>query len=131
MYSSVNSIFHTSILISEGLLYNLLNSDECQMFCNRTPSRTGYGIRIAHNTIGGEPWGSIKCWDILEWLSDFWLFKKRSVQRNEITVYPTLICFVCKYSPDDDQCFIETHRDFKKNKSYWLVIVDTPSVDAV
>jgi hypothetical protein len=27
--------------------------------------------------------------------------------------------------------FIERPRDFKKNKSYWLVIIDAPSADAV
>jgi hypothetical protein len=25
---------------------------------------------------GNEPSGSIKCWEFLEWLSDWWLLKK-------------------------------------------------------
>jgi hypothetical protein len=30
---------------------------------------------------GNEPSGSIKCWEVLEWLHNWWLLKKGSVPR--------------------------------------------------
>jgi hypothetical protein len=56
---------------------------------------------------GNEPSGSIKCWEDLLWLSDFWLLNKRSTEK-------VVTCF---YTPDEIQIFI---CNFKFNMYFLL-----------
>jgi hypothetical protein len=37
---------------------------------------------VASSEHGNELSGSIKCWEILEWLSDWWLLKKGSAPQT-------------------------------------------------